>query len=101
MSSKSRSQTKAKVVAEFSGEDRTPTVEKNRRGHIRIWWGAWACTIAPNKKVRYNHLHDLTYYAGRGGERNPRCRCGETVPEELYRMAMLQRIGMARTDGTI
>jgi hypothetical protein len=59
----------------------------------------WVATIKPGKRIRYNHLHDLTYFSGRGGENNPRCRCGELVPEELHRMAMLQRIGQARENG--
>ena len=91
----------AKVVKEFTGSDRGISVERNRNGGVRIWWGAWAATLAPNKKIRYNHLHDLTYYAGRGGEQRARCRCGEVVPDELKQIALLQRIGLAREDGHI
>lgn len=95
MYSKTLSRPQPRVI-EFSGKSRGISIEKNSKGVIRIWWNDWACTIAPQKKIRYNHLHDLTYFAGRGGEGNPRCRCGAKVPEELLRMAMLQRIGASK-----
>ena len=60
-------------------------------GSVRIWWDNWVATVrAKDKKVLYNHLHDLTYYACKGVE-EPRCRCHERVPEDLVNMAQLQR----------
>lgn len=86
---------KISKVKVFSGADRGILVENHRKGPIRIWWNSWASTIVKNKKVRYNHLHDLTYFSCKGGERNPRCRCGEPVPEELIQMSILQRLGVS------
>lgn len=95
MSSNPASKTQNKLVPHFSGESRNISTEKHRNGAIRIWWGAWAATIVKAKKVRYNHLHDLTFFSCKGGEKNPRCRCGAIVPEELVQMSLLQRLGVA------
>jgi len=60
-------------------------------GSVRIWWENWVSTIrSKDKKVMYNHLHDLTYYACRGAE-NPHCRCGDIVPEDLINLSNLQK----------
>lgn len=76
-----------------SGAGRGVYVEKNE-GVIRIWWERWAATIKGGKGIRYNHLHDLNYFATRGGPIEPRCRCGEKVPTELITMANLQQLGV-------
>lgn len=71
--------------------DRGIQREVRSDGSVRIWWENWVATVrAKDKKVMFNHLHDLTYYACRGTE-SPRCRCGALVPEDLNNMAQLQK----------
>jgi hypothetical protein len=77
-----------------SSVDRGLQREVRPDGSVRIWWNNWVATIrSRDKKVMYNHLHDLTYYASRGSEQ-VRCRCGEEVPGDLINMANLQKFKM-------
>jgi len=74
-----------------AGVDRGIQREVRADGAVRIWWNNWVATIrAKDKKVTYNHLHDLTYYACRGSEA-PRCRCSDPVPEDLINLTRLQQ----------
>ena len=71
--------------------DRGIQREVRADGSVRIWWQNWVATIrTKDKKVMYNHLHDLTYFACKGVE-EPRCRCHDRVPEDLINMAQLQK----------
>lgn len=72
--------------------------ETQANGDIRIWWNAWAATIrARDCKVLFNHLHNLTYFACKG-HLEPRCRCGEHVPEGLRAHAALHQFKVGEED---
>jgi hypothetical protein len=91
MAAKDRREAPAKV-------DRGIQREVRHDGSVRIWWGNWVATIrAKDKKIMYNHLHDLTYYACRGTEQ-PRCRCSELVPEDLANLACLQQFKVGEVE---
>ena len=79
--------------------DRGIQREVRSDGSVRIWWENWVATIrAKDKKIMYNHLHDLTYYACRGTT-PVRCRCGESVPEDLINLANLQQFKVGEVLG--